>query len=107
MSEIRPSAPLVWRLFVLGGLGTLAAVSVDDDAWDTFDEITGGVTTRTACRVTLAGALSLHLAESMSAWRAARRAGVEHPARWAFTTLLWGFPVLLRLHQARRQLAEA
>jgi hypothetical protein len=102
MTEIRPSAPILWRLFVLGGLGTLAVVSVDDDAWETFDELTGGVTTRTACRVTLAGALSLHVAESLSTWRAARRAGVEHPFRWAFSALLWGFPVLLRLHRARR-----
>jgi hypothetical protein len=107
MSEIRPSAPILWRLFVIGGMGTLAAVSIDDDAWETFDDMTGGATTRTACRVTLVGALSLHLAESISAWRAARRAGVGNPLRWAFGTFLWGFPVLLRLRGARKELEAA
>ncbi|MEZ5237974.1 MAG: hypothetical protein R2716_03150 [Microthrixaceae bacterium] len=32
----------------------------------------------------------------------ARRAGLDKPRRWAFATLVWGFPVQRRLRKARR-----
>ena len=106
-SELSPTPNIIWRLFVLGGLGTLGAISVNDDAWETFDDLTGGLISREMARVTLAGALALHTTEAMSAWPAARKAGLRHPAWWSLSTLLWGFPVLLRLHRSRRRLAAA
>ena len=102
MSEISPKPSLLWRLLVLGGLGTGAVVSVDDDAWEAFDEATGHTMSRDAIRALTIGSFGLHVLEAMAAYRSARKAGLDRPGRWSVTTLFFGFPVLLRLHRARR-----
>ena len=107
MPEITPRPTLPWRVAVLGGLGTATVLSVDDDAWEAFDEATGRTTSRDAIRALAAGTVVVHVLEAAAAHRSARRAGLEHPGRWGRATLLWGFPVLLRLHRARRAAAPA
>lgn len=107
MAETSPTPNLLWRLFVVGGIGTLAAISIDDSAWEAFDDLTGGVVSRSTARVTLAGAVALHTTEALSAWRSARSGEVPHPLKWTAATLLWGGPTLLRLRKERRRIASA
>jgi len=98
---ISPRPNLLWRLGVVVGVGTMTAVTVNDDAWEAFDDATGGSVERDRVRALLTGTALLHVAEAAVAWRGARRAGLERPGRWARSTLLWGFPVLRRLRRAR------
>lgn len=105
MDAPRPKPNILWRLLLLGGLGTSIAVSVDDGAWDAFDDATGGTVSRDAVRAMTAATLGLHLLEAMTAWRRARKAGLDKPGKWFRATLMWGFPVLLRLRKARRAVA--
>lgn len=107
MSEISPRPTLLWRAGVLCGLGTATVLSVDDDAWEAFDEATGRTTSRDAIRALVAGTVVVHVLEAAAAYRSARRAGLHRPGRWGRATLLWGLPVLLRLHRARRDGAPA
>lgn len=102
----RPS--LLWRLFVLSGMSTVIAVSVDDNAWEAFDDVTGGSFDRDTIRATAGAAVGLHILEAIAACLMARRAGLDRPRKWAASTLLWGSPVLRRLRKARRmELASA
>jgi hypothetical protein len=102
MAEISPKPNILWRLFVLVGVGTSAVVSIDDDAWEAFDEATGHAVNRDAIRVVFGGTVALHTLEGAAAWRSARRAGLPRPIRWGLSTFMWGFPVLLRLRRAKR-----
>lgn len=99
---------LLWRLFVLSGMSTMIAVSVDDNAWEAFDDATGGSMDRETIRATTGAAIGLHVVEAIVACVMAKRAGLPKPRKWAAATLLWGFPVLRRLRKARRmELASA
>lgn len=100
--EVTPRPNIIWRLFVLGGLGSMVAVSIDDNAWEAADELAGGAIDRDAVRAGTAAMLGLHVLEALFAWRSARRGGLERPGRWARATLLWGFPVLRRIRKAKR-----
>lgn len=103
MSSKHPHRPnLLWRLFVLAGLGTAGAVTVSDEAWEQFKNVAGDAVPREAFRSLLVGTAALHAAESTLVYGSARRAGMERPGRWARATLLWGFPVMLRLRRAKR-----
>lgn len=99
---ISPRPSLLWRLFVLTGMSTLIAVSVDDNAWDAFDDATGGATDRDTLRAITGAAVGLHLGEAVAACVLAKRSGLDKPRKWAFAALLWGFPVHRRLRRARR-----
>lgn len=102
MAASSPRPNLLWRLFVLTGMGTMTVVSIDDDAWESFDEATGRTMSRDAIRALLVGTVALHTLEGGAAYRSARKAGLERPGRWGLAAGMWGFPVLLRLHRARR-----
>ena len=102
MAEISPKPNILWRLFVLGGVGTSAVVSIDDDAWEAFDEATGHTVNRNAIRAVFGGTVALHALEGAAAWRSARKAGLHRPMRWGLSALMWGFPALLRLRRAKR-----
>lgn len=99
---ISPRPSLLWRLFVLSGLGTMIAVSLDDNAWEAFDDATGGAVDRDTIRAATGATVGLHALESIVSYSMARRAGLDKPRRWAFATLVWGFPVQRRLRKARR-----
>ncbi len=97
-----PRPNLLWRLFVLLGLGTAGAVTLSDEAWEQWSNVAGDAVPRDVFRSLFFGSVALHAAESGAAYASARRAGLERPGRWARSTLLWGFPVLLRLRRAKR-----
>ncbi|MFV0317860.1 MAG: TMEM254 family protein [Microthrixaceae bacterium] len=102
-NQVKARPSLLWRLFVLGGVGSMVAISVDDNAWEAVDEMSGGVVDRDVVRAATVGVVGLHMVDSLIAWRSARKAGLERPCRrWAISALLWGFPVLRRVRKARR-----
>lgn len=98
----RPS--LAWRLFVIAGMGTTAAVAFNDEAWEKWKGVAGDTIPRDTMRSLAVGTAGLHVAEAGGAYLAARRAKLESPRKWAFSALLWGFPVHRRLSKYRRSL---
>ena len=101
-TPVKPRPNILWRMFVLGGVGSMVAVSVDDNAWEALDEATGGAVDRDTVRAATVGLFGLHLVESLIVWRSARKAGLDRPGKWARAALLWGFPVMRRVRKARR-----
>jgi hypothetical protein len=102
---ISPRPNLLWRLFVLTGLGTAGAVTVSDEAWEQYKNVAGETVPRETFRTVFVGSVAVHVAEGALAYASARRAGLERPGKWARSTVLWGFPVLLRLRRAKRAAA--
>lgn len=100
--DIRPRPNLLWRLFVILGIGTLTTLSVSDEAWEKWEENVGDAVPRSTIRSVLLGTLGLHFLEALVTARRARSAGLEKPASWGLSAFLWGFPVMLRLGRARR-----
>jgi hypothetical protein len=100
--DIRPRPNILWRLFVVLGVGTMTALSVSDDAWQMWEDNVGDVVPRSAIRGVLAATLGLHALEAVVSVRRARAAGLDRPGRWGVSTFLWGFPVMVRLARARR-----
>jgi hypothetical protein len=105
--DVRPTPNLLWRAFVLIGLGTLTVLSTSDQAWDRFRDATGGAVPRQTVRQLVIGTLGVHAVEGLLAGARARRSGLAHPARWGLSTFLWGFPVLRRLGRARQAVGSA
>ncbi len=105
--SVRRKPSLLWRLFVLVGLGSLTALSFSDQAWEQFEDTVGDVVPRSTIRSILFGTLALHSLESLFVWRSTRRRGDAGPCRWALSTFVWGFPVLRRLRKARKADAMA
>ncbi len=101
----RPS--LAWRLFVVAGMGTTVAVATNDQAWEKWKSVAGDTVPRDTMRSLAVGTVGLHVAEAAGAYAAARRAKLDSPRKWAFATLLWGFPVHRRLAKQRRALKAA
>ncbi len=100
--SVRRKPSLLWRIFVVVGMGSLLALSVSDDVWEQFEATVGDTVPRSRIQTLLAGAVGLHVVEAILVWRSARRRGDAGPFRWALATLLWGFPVLGRLRKARK-----
>jgi hypothetical protein len=100
----RPS--LLWRLFVLGGVGTAGAVAFNDAAWEKWKETFGDAMPRETLKNIAVGTAGLHAVEAAFALATARSKGVEKPGRWALSTLLWGFPVLRRLRKEKKAVAS-
>lgn len=100
--DITPRPNLLWRLFVLIGLGTAGAVTVSDEAWEQYKNVAGEAVHRETMKSVFVGSVALHVAEGAFAYVSARSGGVDKPGKWARSTVLWGFPVLLRLRKAKR-----
>jgi hypothetical protein len=100
--DISPRPNLLWRLFVLIGLGTAGAVTVSDEAWEQYKNVAGDAVPRETMKSVFVGSVALHVAEGAFAYASARSGGVDKPGKWARSTVLWGFPVLLRLRKAKR-----
>ena len=100
-----PRTPsLLWRTFVIVGGGTVAAVAYSDAAWEKWEGVAGDAIPRDKFKALAAGSVGLHVTEALGAYFAARRAKLDSPSRWAFATLLWGFPVHRRLSNERRRI---
>ena len=104
-SPRRPS--LAWRLFVVTGVGTSVAVSVSDEAWAKWKSVAGEKIPREVMRSIAAGTAAVHVTEAGATYVSARRGKVARPGRWALSTLLWGFPVMLRLRAEKKALRSA
>ena len=100
--SVRRKPSLLWRIFVVVGMGSLLALSVSDDVWEQFEATVGDAVPRTRIQAILAGAFGLHVLEALLVWRSARRNGDAGPFRWALATFLWGFPVMRRLRTSRK-----
>lgn len=105
--DVSPRPNLLWRLFVLLGLGTAGAVTVSDEAWEQYKNVAGDAIPRETFTAVFVGSVGLHVAEGAFAYVSARSRGVAKPGKWARSTVLWGFPVLLRLRKAKRAAAES
>ncbi len=104
---VRRSPNLLWRLFALTGIGTMAVLVLSDDVWERVEDTVGDVVPRSTIRNVLAGTVGVHVLEALLVHRSARKHGVDHPMRWAFTTLLYGFPVAFRVRKAAKAQALA
>ncbi len=62
----------------------------------------GETVSRETLKSVFVGSVGLHVAEGAFAYLSARSGGVAKPGKWARSTVLWGFPVLLRLRKAKR-----
>lgn len=91
---------LLWRGFVLGGVGTLAVLSSNDAAWEWWEEHVTDLVPRSVLRGTLSGTVVVHVAEAALARRWARSAGIDHAGAWVRTTALYGFPELRHVRRA-------
>lgn len=100
--SVRRQPGLLWRLFVLVGVGVLAALAFSDDAWEQFEDLVGDTVPRGRIRAILFGTIALHVLEALVVLRSTRRRGDSGPIRWAIATFVWGFPVMGRLRTARK-----
>ncbi|MBS1836105.1 MAG: DUF4499 domain-containing protein [Actinobacteria bacterium] len=105
--SVRRKPSLLWRIFVIVGMGSLLALSVNDDIWEQFESTVGDTVPRTRIQAIVAATFGLHVLEAMLVWRSARRNGDAGPFRWALATLVWGFPVGRRLKKSRKAQALA
>ena len=98
MARSNPRRPsLLWRLFVLGGVGTMTALSTSRKAWETWEDNVTDKVPRNVIRGVLAATVVTHVGEARVAARMADRRGVTPACPWVRATLLYGFPVLQRL----------
>ena len=93
----RPS--ILWRLFVVVGVGTMSALTFSDAAWEKWHSAVGERPTRDQVRSLLFGTLGIHAAEAAVTFGRARRAGVDGAGTWALSNFLWGFPVMNRFRR--------
>ena len=100
--SVRRQPNLLWRAFVVLGIGSLAAASLSDQVWEKVEDTVGDAVPRSTIRSILFGTLALHSLESLFVWRSTKRRGDAGPCRWAFATFIWGFPVMGRLRKARK-----
>jgi hypothetical protein len=94
----RPS--LVWRGFVIGGVGALKVLSLSDAAWEWWEDNVTDAVPRSVFRGVLAGTAVVHVTEAALARRWARAADIDHAGAWVRTTALYGFPELRHLRRA-------
>lgn len=100
--SVRRQPSLLWRAFVVVGVGSLAAASLSDGAWEKVEDTVGDTIPRSTIRTIFFGTVGVHVLESLFVFRSTRRRGDAGPARWAFWTFVWGFPVMGRLRTARK-----
>ncbi len=101
MAKPSPTPGLLWRIFVLTGVGTMTAVTVDDRAWEAFSDATGGAVKRSTISGVLVGTAGIHAVEALATYRSAKKAQLNRPMWWGLSALLWGFPVMRRLRKAK------
>lgn len=93
---------VLWRGFVIGGVGTLKVLSLSDTAWDWWEDNVTDVVPRSTYRAVLGATVAVHLAEAALVGRWTRRAGLDHRGAWIRTTALYGFPELRHVRRAIR-----
>ena len=91
---------LLWRGFVIGGVGTLKVLSLSDAAWEWWEDNVTDAIPRSTIRGILAGTVVVHVAEAALVRRWVRASGIDHGGAWVRTTALYGFPELRHVRRA-------
>ena len=97
----RPS--LLWRIFVVLGVGTMSALTFSDSAWEKWKATVGEKPSREQIRQLLVGTAGIHVAEAAVTYGRAKKAGMDGAGGWALSNFLWGFPVMGRFNKARAE----
>jgi hypothetical protein len=96
---------LLWRGFAVGGVGTMALLSVSDAAWEQWEAVVGDRIPRPLIRAFVGGTIAVHVGEALAVRRLARKAGVPHAGAYARTALVYGFPVYFAARRAAKATA--
>lgn len=96
----RPS--LLWRLSVVGGIGTLKVLSIYDPAWEWWEKNVTTAVPRRTIRTIWAGTMAVHVMEARATRRVALDAHLDYVPARVLSTFLWGFPA----HFATKRAAE-
>ena len=99
-----PRPSLLWRLAVTAGVGTLAALTFSDPAWEAWKKRFGERLSREQAKSLLVGTAVIHAGEAVVTYGRARGAGIDRPGSWAVSNFLWGFPVARKLSKVRAEL---
>lgn len=103
--EVEPPAT-GWQVAVLGGLGLLFALAFVPEAYAFWRRNVGPMFPRRVLQGIAAAAVALHVGEATYAYSLAKREGMASAGRWAWQTLLFGYPSLRLLRRRVRERAE-
>ncbi|MBO6939229.1 MAG: NAD-dependent epimerase/dehydratase family protein [Deltaproteobacteria bacterium] len=92
-----------WQVAVLGGLGLLFALAFVPEAYAFWRRNVGPMLPRRVLQGIAAAAIAAHVGEATYAYKLAKREGMASAGRWAWQTLLFGYPSLRLL---KRRVAE-
>lgn len=88
---------LLWRGFALGGLTTLGALSLNNEAWEWWKANVTDAVPREVMQGLFWGTIGIHIGEAALVRRRAGKAGLDERGAWSRTALLYGFPTLRRM----------
>lgn len=91
---------LVWRGFVLTGVGTMKVLSFSDTAWEWWEENVTDAIPRSVIRGVLVGTVAVHAAEALSVRRTGKRADLAHRGAHTRSTMAYGFPAYRKAKRA-------
>lgn len=94
---------LGWWIAIGGGLGLLFALAFVPEAYAFWRKHVGPMMPRRVLQGIAAAAIALHVGEATYAYRIAKRRGVKGAGRWAWQTLLLGYPSLRLLLRRIRE----
>jgi hypothetical protein len=98
---------LLWRGFVIGGIGTMKLLSFHDPSWAWWEANVTDAIPRKTIRSVLGATLAVHLLEALNVRRITRKAGVENAGAYTRTTFVYGFPEYFKAKRAAKaQLAS-
>ena len=86
----RPS--ILWRAFVVVGVGTMKLLSLYDPAWEWWEKNVTTAIPRRTIRTVLTVTIAVHVMEARATRRVAREAHLDYVPARVLSTLVWGFP---------------
>jgi 3beta-hydroxy-delta5-steroid dehydrogenase/steroid delta-isomerase len=95
-----------WQVAVLGGLGLLFALAFVPEAHAFWRKHVGPMFPRRVLQGIAAVAIGLHVGEAGYAYTLAKREGMATAGRWAWQTLLFGYPSLRLLNRRIRERSD-
>ncbi len=98
---------LGWQVAVLGGLGLLFALAFVPEAYAFWRKHVGPMFPRRVLQGIAVVAIGLHVGEATYAYTLAKREGMATAGRWAWQTLLFGYPSLRLLNRRVRERSES
>ena len=98
---------LGWWVALGGGLGLLMALAFVPEAYAFWRRHVGPMMPRRALQAIAWVAIGLHVGEATYAYRLARRYGMSSAGRWAWQTLMLGYPSLRLLQKKVRRAGQS